>query len=222
MKCICKLRVDKLRRCLSQAQVTVAGLETPNLSKLEDLAKNAPENAMNNASVSDSDLDFSPISKATLSASEEETVSNAAKLSSTANMKSTMETKLGVNITSPSAPKALGGIIHAAQVSGLIDVLNMAANFQGLHALGATASSINLISHNLGINLLEDALACDALDDMDRICDPDNSSPDDETEESPHETMPEQETPEDLENKRDEELPGMIGDSIRKINEYIN
>ena len=51
---------------------------------------------------------------------------------------------------------------------------------------------------------------------MDRISD---SACDDKS--TPKETKPKEETPEDIAKKRDDELPGMIGDSVRKLNDYI-
>ncbi|MGK0456252.1 MAG: hypothetical protein ACJAUA_000546 [Zhongshania aliphaticivorans] len=219
MKCICKLRVDKLKKNFGTAQSNVLGLLPilPNLSELESLAENATENLGNIPTVSAQAFAAAPI--VSLSESEAATVSAAEQLSATASLQASLQAELGVNLASSSAPKALGGIIEAAQLSGLIGVLETVANFKGIDPLAAVGAAINAISDKLGIDLLEDKYANDAADDLDRISDSAGNNNDDKR--KPKETKPKEETPEDIAKKRDDELPGMIGDSCRKLNDYI-
>ena len=224
MKCICREKVDKLKRALGRAQTTVAGLKLPNISALESAAGNAALDPALNFPVPPLAIDVPPILIPSLTAQQTATLNAAAQLSAAANLQATFKAELGVNITNCSAPKALGGIIHAARVSGLIDVLEAAANFQGLDPLAAAASAINDLYDKSGIDLLTDQIEDSISDGFDNISDGMDkgfgalndaaNKVEDAADKIP--------TLEDLAKLPPYELPGMIGDAVRKLNDYIN
>lgn len=212
MKCICRIEVDKLKKALVPAQKTVLSITIPDVSAIENLSEGTSETASESVAVNASET-VTAVAVADLSASQAATVSAATQLAATADTQATLQAELGVDLTSSSAPKALGGIIHAAEVSGLLSVLEVIANFKGLDALLSAAT-------NLGSYIQKEIEKKNARDSSNHERDPDKEDKGSK-EKQTREQTPQPASGEELEKLRDDELPGMIGDSVRKLNNYV-
>ena len=234
MKCICKLKVDKLRRNLTIAQRTVLGIQVPELSALENLgvSEDLSEDFTAPALVESTSLseDFE------LSESESATINAAEQLTETANLQKSLDEGFGIDPSLPTAPGKLGGIIHAAKVSGLIDVLQTIADFEGLNPIAAAANAIDSAVRKFGHDLMESKLADDTGSFFNKHANSikfrkdrpgglfnsgkggGNNTSDGKGEKDEPPEIP---SKEDLEKKRPDEWPDMIGDSVRKLNDYV-
>lgn len=216
------------------AQATVLGIQIPDLSALENLGISEDLSEDFTAPVLVEDVSLSEDFE--LSESESKTINAAEQLTETANLQKSLDEGFGIDPTLPTAPGKLGGIIHAAKVSGLIGVLQTIAEFEGLNPIAAAANAIDSAVRKLGRDLMESKLADDTGNYFNKHANSirdsnnrfgglfkdgggsgsktsDGKSKKDEPLEIP--------SSEDLEKKDPSTWPDMIGDSIRKLDEYV-